>query len=359
MKKPLIIASAITCVFLFFTNANAQRAWRVNQIASINANFTSLQVAIDSAAHGDTLYVEPGNYGIINLSKRLMIYGVGFDINLYDTATAHKSESVITTITLLSGATGSAIEGLNIASNLFIGANQAVANILIKRCKVAGLNLNPAASTAFFSANNWIITQCLITSSISIGNTSNGSTITNCIFSNNIFRLSSLSMAASSPPSYSFSGIIFDRNVIRISGNTFSHREAIFSNNIFSVNSLPTTGASTFNSNIFVNQQPATPGDNGYTTSNVFGVNAADIFVFETWVSSNVPPLVTHYQLKTGSPARNAATDGSDCGIFGGTSPMPIPPMPSNPRIYSFEADATSNPSTNQLRFRIKARSGD
>ena len=74
MKKMFfLIAAAIFC-------ASAQaKIWRVNNIAGITADFTTLQAAHDGAAAGDTIHLEPSStgYGDLTMTKRLSIFSTG------------------------------------------------------------------------------------------------------------------------------------------------------------------------------------------------------------------------------------------------------------------------------------------
>lgn len=51
------------------------RGWTVSPADTLGANFRDLQVAIDSAAPGDTLWLEHGSWGNVRLEKPLMIIG--------------------------------------------------------------------------------------------------------------------------------------------------------------------------------------------------------------------------------------------------------------------------------------------
>lgn len=359
----------LSCSIVFVIPSMGQRAWRVNQLSFAGADFMGLQTAIDSASNGDTLYVEPGWYGNISLTKSLYLYGVGFDIMSYDTATAFESGTSVGRLRFFAAGSGSTIEGFNFDDVQITetgGSSRVQVNdITIRRCRIGGyLWLYRYGTYNFpFSVQNWNIEQSLI-GYLSIGDGSS-SFVSNTKFSNCV--IGGRPQGAGSPVSgamsihnsiagvSNYSGIIFDRNVFYYC--SFSPNGAVFSNNIIDYTvsgwNSSLTGNS-FNNNVFVASQPAAAGTNTFGSTNIFGVPRADIFV--PAVSADV---VTNYRLKAGSPAANAAVDGGECGIFGGYFPMPVPPTPSNPRIYLVEHDGTSNPVTNQLRLRIKASSGE
>lgn len=355
MKTTNIFLASLAFLFLMSKSVDAQRSWRVNQTAAARATFTSLQAAIDSVANGDTLYVEPGNYGTINLTKNLKMYGVGFDVTLYDSATVFKAESQIGNMTIAAGGSGSAIEGFRITSLNFAGSNSTINNILIKRC-LFSTSLELRAASGIYNLSNILISQSII-NNFSIGSNVTGSTVSGVIVSNCILQGSIFSIQVTNLGLNNFSGAIFSHNVIKPS--TFSPASATFQNNIIHVG-LGSATASTFNNNICTSVQPTT-GGNSFGSGNVFSVGTENIFVSaaSVWTSSQATNLVQNFQLKAGSPAIGAASNGGNCGIFGGNAPMPFPPTPSIPQIYEFDADVNSNPSTNQLQFRIKARPGN
>jgi hypothetical protein len=351
----------LVVLIAFWNPAHGQRSWRVNQLFTSNATFRSLQAAIDSAANGDTLYVEPGNYGAINLTKRLYIFGIGFDVLSYDTATAFTSGTELSQLIFHSGSSGSTVEGFNITDYVTLvrgtsGVMYSINDIAIKRCKINYLYLSQYPyQDRSFSLSNWEFLQCIF-NHVQIGDGS-GSYIQSTLFRNCIVH----NELRSSPSVVNYSnyhGIVFINNVFGdFSSSSFRPQGCVFSNNIItgSMTSLNHSGNSlnSFNNNIFVSNLPSSSNFNTYSSNNIFGIPRSDIF------ESTSTSLVTHFRLKAGSPALNVASDGGDCGIFGGIAPMPVPPVPTNPRIYYIENDGTSNPNTNLLRLRIKASSGN
>jgi hypothetical protein len=75
MKTPLSAALWTTAIgsLALFGTARGQTQWLVDD--SGGADFTSLQVAIDTVSAGDVLLIKPGNYGNVVLNKRLRLLG--------------------------------------------------------------------------------------------------------------------------------------------------------------------------------------------------------------------------------------------------------------------------------------------
>ncbi|MFO7923195.1 MAG: hypothetical protein R6U58_05845, partial [Bacteroidales bacterium] len=80
MKTRLLISFTVA---MFFNVAVNAAVWRISNISGADADFTSIQDAIDSHLvdfSGDTLYIEPSSvsYGSVTLNKSLVIIGNGY-----------------------------------------------------------------------------------------------------------------------------------------------------------------------------------------------------------------------------------------------------------------------------------------
>lgn len=359
MKNLTIICFAMVFLNLAsITEINAQRAWRVSQFSTASADFTSLAVAISTASHGDTLYVESGSYGNISLNKKLIFYGVGIRPADYDSASLSSIPSSIAILTLFDSCSGSRFEGLTITTVDLarVSAGVVISDLVFKRCEIssnvtfsnfASLSNNP------LSVSQVVINACIL-GGLNLGTHVNsylsGIMISNCMIN------SSVQTATTTIGSGNNTGILFVNNIIKSGINT---NDAIFQNNIISTSSggnLTINGShNTFSNNIWsaASVSNATGSTNNqFNAGNVYGALPANLFV------GNVQTInLNAVVLKAGSPAIGAGINGVDCGIFGGTSPAVLPPMPSNPTLYFLEVDAV--PSSSQLGIRVKARSGN
>ena len=95
MKKLFLVATVIVAMSV---NLNAA-IWRVNNIAGVNADFTTIQAAHNAANAGDTIYLEPsaGNYGNLTATKRLVIIGPGYFLAENEGLQANHTSSTIGT----------------------------------------------------------------------------------------------------------------------------------------------------------------------------------------------------------------------------------------------------------------------
>jgi len=87
---------------------------RVNNNPGVDADYTTLQNAINGASAGDTIYVEgsPDGYGNASVSKQLVIFGTGYFLSQNDSTQALLQTSKIGIMTVSSGGAGSIIQGL-------------------------------------------------------------------------------------------------------------------------------------------------------------------------------------------------------------------------------------------------------
>jgi hypothetical protein len=348
--------------------------------------FSTLQAAVDAAADGDIIQVQPSAtaYGSATLDKRITLLGIGFnltkeipyqstvlDINL--TRNAASAEN----------ASGSIITGLTIRTLTLgspNGAAYTLSDVTVHNCRIQTLS----GSTA--PLNNLLIYGIDITSTVAIGNTITGDSW----FRNNVIRANYLQFTSATPSTititnnilYCYLDInaattsipILNNNFIGASGSTYALAdidEKIISNNIFygrtpAANNAGTASAALTNS-IFTNNMSISTGNDalppaGATNSgsnNLITVSPAftNVPVSSTWSSAH------DFTLTTGPPpsaAINAGSDGTDIGITGGAYPWVgtnlILKTTSAPTIELLNTSTIINP-TDPLPVRVKAKS--
>ena len=111
MKQKITILTA--AILLIATTLNAT-VWRVNNRPYLDADFTTLQDAIDGASAGDTLYIggSTTSYGNGTFDKQLVVIGAGYWLAENDTTQAYTENSQVGKLIFNSGSEGSVIEGL-------------------------------------------------------------------------------------------------------------------------------------------------------------------------------------------------------------------------------------------------------
>ena len=321
MKKINFTLVILTFIGLSQNSSAAVRT--VSNWSNIPAQYSDIQSAIEASAISDTIYVHgsPNSYGNCVINKRLSIIGPGY----YPTF-QNQNRATFGSLFIYSAIGGSVnninVIGLNITSQIYAGYNSnftigvPMEGLRINRCFVSGLSnpisTNPNSSliveqsvfsstlsTDNFSSvlvNNTIFTNARISSGNQIdantvvsnclfyGSNSGPNSITNTIFSNNIFyRCTNFS---------SQTGCIYNRNITFATDN----------------NSLVFTGAIT--TNTVVNTDPLFVTQ--YNTSS-YGNGAPGNDPLAFFNDGNL-------LLQASSPAIDQGTDGTDLGPSGGSA---------------------------------------
>ena len=302
MKKTILtLVIAIAAVVI----AQAQQISVVSP-AGVTSIFTDLNLAIKSAEAGSTLYLSGGGFQIndaTSINKRLSIIGVGHRI---DNDNADGSTTINGRIAFFKGADNSALMGVHLSGNVDIAnADGAVNTILVRFCNVEGIQVGHT------NCQNILINQNYIRNNSNIRN----SAIT---FTNNILH-----------SIQNVNGGVIDHNVIRHNilerFNIYSYYRALFS-----------VSNSQIKNNVLVDPgHELHSGDNCTISNNMLTRSWGDnCVVVESWddvfegTYSGIN-INDNYRLK-GTQGKNAAIDGTDIGIYGGTgfSNTALPPIP-------------------------------
>ena len=326
--------SILILTLLIQSNLKAQNLIAV-QNGGAPAFYTVLQTAVDNAQSGDTIYIPGGIFDDITVNKKLNLIGAG---SHPDSANV-TSRTVIRSITILSGADNGSLTGVyfpwnhsdtwGTTPNLNIG--QIINGYSISRCYLPGYHDVAETQNIVFneniigdlscsgvniSMNNNIVlrsiyvSKSLIQNNIFLGNYSTGS----CTFVNNIFN--------TYVPSQLNHSICYN-NVNNGCNGVYPEYLIQGSGNYLDGVTLQS---------VFVNYDPsAISGD---------GIYKAD------------------FHLKTDSPYKNAGTDGTDIGIYGGAFPWKAGSIPFNPHFQILKiAPKTDN--NGNLNVQIKIGSQD
>ncbi len=308
------------------------------------AQFTNLQTAIDSSMVGDSIYVigSPTNYGNITITKKLIILGSGYNVQ----GTPYNFNSIVTNITIdsLNGGSqvsGLTFKGLRITGSINSGSNTSFlkSNITIKRCRLDGYSS--------VLGNGWVVNGNIINSALTLNNHSN------LIISNNIiYGYISTSNDATV--------LISNNDFIKSSnGGLYSVTNALISNNIFyQIASFSTYDINnTFNKNIgyHATNVITLPPANNTGSGNISNTNPN--FKDVPTTASTSYETTYDYTLNAGSPAINAGTDGTNLGVFGGSTPAANTTGATTlPQIEVFDVNNSLVPKDGTLHIHLKAR---
>ncbi len=338
MKK-LILLSLVLVISLV---AQA-KLWRVNNNAAMNPNFTSFAEAQASASANDTLYFEGSttSYGDITVTKPLVIIGSGYFLNENPQTQNNIISAKTGAISYNQGSSGSVITGIEVQSTITINEN----NISVISCYITGTSSNASRSIVLNSTVSTIGNILILGNYLKMGISSSTSSsvskpIFNILISNNYINSNLYSCIGFGEY---VSGDI-KNNIFNGGSGALSVYYFKFSNNILVSGTIYNLSSNTYDNNFCSGTQ--FPLRNG----NQQNINMTDVFVGSTGNSTD-----GQWQLKPYSSAKGAGNDGTDCGMFGGSSPYVLSGLPSIPAIYEIIMPSTGD-NINGIDITIKAK---
>jgi hypothetical protein len=316
MKQFVTLLSLIFLV-TFYSHATILT---VSNNVQIPAQFATIQAAVNAAVAGDTIYV---NASVtiysenVQITKRLVLIGGGYKSS---NQLNYKTSVNRLALPYFGGAdnpSGSVICGFDVQNGIssFSAGSSPINNIRIFRNRTAGVQ--PYGS-------NWEIYNNII-----IGTCDFFYSVANIFIRNNIFSGTFITGQSFNPPS-----ILIDHNVfLRTGSQTLNNVQfATITNNIFAFSSTSGfvidagTKNNNFNNNLCTNTTVSAVAPFNSFASNTNTEAGNFVGVDPQFV--NVTNLGNYdenanYRLQSTSPARNAGTDGTDLGIYGGSYPFP------------------------------------
>jgi len=338
MKTIINTIVAVALLALTATTATA-RSWRINSDATKGADFADINAAMnsDEVQAGDTLYLDPGCQltATQNVTKRVSIVGCGYYLN----AAVYLPATIKGTLYLK--AQGCKIEGANISGTTYVQAS----NVTIERCCTKDII---PSGTALYA----VIRQCYVNDAhVGPKNTKNVNwnywTVENCIILHNDTYgcISDLSYAT------------IRNNYLR-EGNSNTNTINRCDNGIITNNIVLNTGNTGSNyyeptNSIIKNNIFSRTADTNYPDNVFLGGKAVeqDIFTLEGTNDQR-------YTLKADSPARGVATDGGDCGPYGGATPYVVSGLPKG-HPYYLQYGVSSHAENGKVNVNLKIQLQD
>ena len=336
----------LSLILLFYPSNLEATIITVDNSANSSGAFKELPAAINAAAVGDTIHIIGSNtsYGNITISKRLTLLGSG-----YNPPNQLGLKSQVGTIILGVNSIGNNISSTKISGLLInqitYNFNSLIGNITIERCEITGTISMPNAN-----GDGWTLQNNII-NSISINNNAS------CAIRNNIIKSF---ISNSNEPSVAILNNLFVNQTN--TGNVFANvQHAIIINNIFYKGRSPQgCTLSDFRNNItFLTSNNALPYGNNSGSNNQVNVDP------QFANAPNGPFQFDYdYRLTSGSPGQNAATDGTDIGIYGSSRPFPIggpvpyltSAPPRVPQVMELNILNSTLPQGTPLNFQVIAR---
>lgn len=336
MKKFFILLVAMIVSLPMYLSANLGKILVENPNGTTSLHIT-FSAAITAAQHGASIYLPAGYWDeSVTISKRLNIYGVGHYPN---SSPITPGTSKINSMTFLNNTDSSTIQGLIIVNNLYYGNGSAVAvrNHFILRCNIGNCNIGISGTTAI---SNHVFKECIINSLT----TSNATVPNNIIFTNCFFT----TVGNLRGSNIYFTNCIFGSNNYFQNGTS---RNLLIENSIFmrtSADPFIYLESSIINNCIFFS--PSVTWGSNAGVDNILNQNCAGTFVSGVCTSFS---YAGDYHLKAGSPGEDAGTDGTDIGVYGGSSPFKDGGLPVIPSIKTFSV--SKNPVDGKIQVQATA----
>jgi len=342
MKKIIIFLIFVVCAII---NLPAQQKFNV-QNGTKTEFYDDLETAIQKAVSGDTIYLPGQVIQVQNdlvINKKLALIGAGCDVDsiggLQTTEIKNVNGDYIN-INFRNGSSGSLFTGCIVGTiqfgnmDEFNVAQQNIQNVTIWRNKLAGYGY--IALGLSFTNNQ--VKQIVISENIIAFNGSSfmailGYGASDCIINNNLcYGIGDLKNSR-----------VYN-NVIKSTmySNSVSYlTECIVENNFISSGDIGGgCSNSIFNNNAFTGSATFPNGSN--TGSN----NLVNVETIRTFVVNDLS-LPKNLVIRSDSPCKNAGTDGTDIGIFGGPAPYKVGAVPFIPHfdraIISGQTDKDGN----------------
>lgn len=335
MKKTTFIG-----LLLLFTavcsGVSAQQITVITKEGTASA-YLDLNLAIQKAASGSTLYLPGSDLHIndsVKITKPINIVGVGHTIKGVDYI--NSPTKINGTISFQAGSAGSSLQGVYLTGNINIGtAEQSVDNILIRFCNINSVQVA-----------NWECKGILLNQNYIRGNSNGGGSathFTNCVASgiqnlNNGLVKNCIVFSWST----SFQSSCWQSPVTKYAYYFANIKNSVIQNNIhlFRQNGCDCFGGDMCHESI--KDCEGSIISNNITLGNPFGDNVIQVKSDSLFVdnSKGISPD-SDFHLVASSLAKNAGTDGKDCGIYGGSG-FSNYPLLGRPRIANTKiADKT------------------
>lgn len=323
----------------FFTNAQNLITLQHNGFSTFHTN---LDTAISKSIDGDSIYLPGGTFGFrLPISKTLHFIGVGH----HPDSTNATYRTIIGNVDLDSGASSGSITGIYILGQVSIIGN--VNGYSIRRCNIVG----GIRTTSYFNYPKYFIINENVIGGYDICYSCGNwfSILINGV--NSSFLLSNNIIQAK----VDIKGATLENNIFLFAGVALQNTTTCyFKNNIFKITGNISSGGSIFRNNLngglngidnYGNQ-----GSGNFSTT----ISIDSIFINS---NSSIWSYTYDYHLRANSSYKNAGTDGTDLGIYGGVFPWKEGSIPFNPHFQiKTIAPKTNNNGALPVFIKVKAQ---
>ena len=327
--------------------ANAQNPITTLEHAGTTTIFygqNSLVDAYTAAVNGDNLYLSTGFFTAPTaIAKGIKIIGAG---HFPDSLNVARRTTILSGLKINAGADSLLLEGLYINGDISYAAASSINYVKVIRCRLGNATFNSSSTTA--SKNNCSFDECFIDGGISFSKYGNNLFVKHCVIQNGITNVDGNALIDSNVfLSIGSINWIYSSKVINniILGNSQYNNDFGAGYTTGTVNS-----GNSFNNNLFVSSSINFSSNS--QSNNYLGVAQANIFVNQT---GSAIDYSHDYHLK--SPTTYLGTDGTQVGLYGGTTPFKDKGLPSNPQILTKSVGNQTDANGNlQINFKVKAQ---
>ena len=281
---------------------------------------TQISTAIGAANKGDILYLSEGTYDSFTIDKEILVRGVGANTWIEGDVTI----SIPNNATL----TQAVLEGVNVSGTINI--TQPATNLIIRNTKVMDVKVNGALS-------NGLIDRCWITGTFTMNNNTDDTTVKN----SKVFMISAGSLTYNKCT-------FLNCNIAHRANATTA---AVFTNCIIGgrsnlYNDNIGYGLGTMESSVFTNTLFNT--DHGSIGSSSSQTNC---YFVSDWYDGacDDSTLESRYDL-----SEYRGTDGTEVGIYGGSTPFTLDPQVAKVTESTFTVDTTNKKLSVKLKVAAK-----
>ena len=354
MKTVMILLVCILCTVF---NLSAQQKFNV-QNGTKTEFYDDLETAIQKAASGDTIYLPGGTISIKNsliIDKKLAIIGIGCDID--SIGSGLQPTQIYCTVNFREGSDGSLLTGCIVNAIQFghksesNGLLQNIQNVTIWRNLVSSfivLGLDRLSN----NVKNIVIKENIVGNTLSFVGDISGVGASDCIINNNTCRIINdfqNSNLLNNVIQSSVSGLencIIENNFIWSPISDFNNcLNSTFNNNAFTGNFTFPVGNNTGDNNLMGQDQDSTFKPVSSTSTSVNNIKNNNLSIKKSTKASIYIPysFPKELEIQNTSPCKNAGTDGTDIGIFGGSTPYKKGAIPFNPHVIRFAITPQTN----------------
>lgn len=330
----LILAAAL---LLGTTATISAKTWRLNPNPEAKADFTSIVDAMDDerVEEGDELILDPGQYSACTMAKdNITITGPGYLLSSNTDWHEGRHAEITGDLKLSKEST---IQGCKI-NGISTPSTGDWSNCTINRCQIGGIQLyskgnrvisNYITGNLHLYGSNSIVNNNIILGAV-VGN-ENSSAENNVVIYNNPYGGDIL---------YGFTNSVIKNNIVINTSKSTGDDKIPYKAHTIRFNAD--------DNNTIVNNVLSCPekyADAVYTNNHFVGATLENTFIDN--ISGD------RYLLRDDSVAKGKATDGGDCGAFGGATPYVLSGIPLNmPHIV--EALIPSAPTDGKLEIKLK-----